>query len=877
MRTPVFGLILLILVVSGPPGAYPAAAGGMAASDSVGPAFDISGNVTLGPAMEYQIESSVAFDGTNFLVVWSDYRSLTSYDIFGARVGVDGSVVDDGGFVISSAAGYQETPAVAFDGTNYLVVWADMRDGTGDIYASRVDPAGNVLDPGGIAVCSEAGAQAEVAISFADSQYLVVWTDTRDANENIYCARVDPDGAVLDPGGTAVCTDPATQRYPAVSANGAGWLVVWQDRRNSQNDIYGSRVSAEGVVLDGGSLALATEAAEETYPAVGFNNKDCLVVWDIDQGATSHDVRGTRVDTSGVVLDPSGIDICDHAAYQGYAAVGTDGHNFMVIWDDFRSSFTWDVYGARVDPGGSVLDTTSLAICLEPSQQSGLALAFCGTRWLITWHDSRNDHKDIFGIRVAVDGKVLDAASFLISNASISQSQPAVAFDGADYLVVRHEWRQNTLYDIRATRVTPAGAVLDPGGISICALPSDAMYPAVCFDGSNYLVAWQDYRNGQWDIYAARVAPDGSVLDAAGFPVSTASGKQERPAIAYDGLRYLVLWQDSRNSGYDIYGTRVSTGGSVLEPWGIMVSDARADQTRPAAASDGSAFFAVWEDGRNVYDDIYAARISAAGSVLDSAGIAVCNASLAQENADVAFDGERYAVVWQDKRSNVDYDIRLARVGAGGAVLDPSGVVVCSATGNQEAPAVTSNGRGYVLMWQDARDPAGRDIYGARVDTSGAVSDPGGFVVSDAAWNQATPDLCATPAGVILMVYSSFIADPGYGSYRIWANFFDLVAGAPASTPAEGGAFLYPGYPNPFTARTTIRFRLARRAQVNLGVYDVEGRLVATLFDGAAEAGMHCVGWAPGSAGGRAPAPGVYFLRLKAGDSRQVGKVLLVK
>ena len=99
----------------------------------------------------------MAFDGTNFLVVWADGRSGPSYDIYGARVSRAGAVLDGAGIPISTAANDQFAPAVAFDGTNFLVVWTDGRSGASyDIYGARVSRAGAVLDGAGIPISTAA-------------------------------------------------------------------------------------------------------------------------------------------------------------------------------------------------------------------------------------------------------------------------------------------------------------------------------------------------------------------------------------------------------------------------------------------------------------------------------------------------------------------------------------------------------------------------------------------------------------------------------------------------------------------------------------------------------------------------------------------------
>ena len=83
---------------------------------------------------------------------------------------------------------------------------------------------------------------------------------------------------------------------------------------------------------------------------------------------------------------------------------------------------------------------------------------------------------------------------------------------------------------------------------------------------------------------------------------------------------------------------------------------------------------------------------------------------------------------------------------------------------------------------------------------------------------------------------------------------------------------VHPPYPNPFNASTSIEFELPRSADVTLKVYDVQGRLVTTLLDVVAAAGVHSVSW-----GCAECASGLYFVRMEAGEFVATQKLLLVK
>lgn len=79
-------------------------------------------------------------------------------------------------------------------------------------------------------------------------------------------------------------------------------------------------------------------------------------------------------------------------------------------------------------------------------------------------------------------------------------------------------------------------------------------------------------------------------------------------------------------------------------------------------------------------------------------------------------------------------------------------------------------------------------------------------------------------------------------------------------------------YPNPFNPETTIRFSVPTSAQTRLDVYDVSGRLVQTLVNGAMTAGDHQVSW-----NAKDVPSGMYIYRLTAGNQTATGKMMFVK
>ncbi|MBN2133692.1 MAG: hypothetical protein JW741_29595, partial [Sedimentisphaerales bacterium] len=165
-----------------------------------------------------------------------------------------------------------------------------------------------------------------------------------------------------------------------------------------------------------------------------------------------------------------------------------------------------------------------------------------------------------------------------------------------------------------------------PGAAFGPSTPSTGSVQAGSGQGKDtYLIAWQAGRMNEGDIVGCRVDKGGKVLDEKPFVISTAKDDQERPKVAFGKDVFLTVWQDLRNEkDYDVFGARVTPEGKVLDPEGILISGGRHNQCKPRLAFDGENFLVAWMDFRDGKSyQVFAARVSADGKLLDPEGVNV--------------------------------------------------------------------------------------------------------------------------------------------------------------------------------------------------------------------------------------------------------------
>jgi hypothetical protein len=702
-------------------------------------AFLLDTNLTYIPTPNGQWCPAVCFDGTNYFVAWIDWRNATGYhywlstygNIYGCRVNPEGILLDSAGIFISPYAHTNYipyAPGIAYGNGIILIVWKDYRDGI--VHAVRIDTNGVVLDPGGFVISTNSPWQDYPSVAFDGTNFLVVFWDARDSypHTKIYGSRVSLDGSVLDPEGIVIYESGECLSV-SIAFSLHNYLVVW----GQDGDINGVRVDTAGNVLDTLAIPICTASGGQDYASVSFGGENYFVTWEDMRSGSNADIYGTRIDTAGVVLDTNSIAISLLPEYEYSPVSAFDGTNYLVTWSDYATT-----YCARVDNEGTVLDTAAVVIAVDTTYEDHSAsVAFDGSNFFITWFTNQFSDDEIHAVRIETSGVVIDTTSILLSMSGYPGHSSSTSFNGTNYFAVWGDSRDTTATYIYGTRIDTTGTILDPDGISII----EGSGPVIAFDGTNYFIAYSSVKGVLIDtlgsvldtctifsdggyqldmlfdstnyfvvwrhayyIYGARIDTLGTVLDPDAILIADGDYSDEAgPSVCFDGTNYFVVWESGNDiTTYHIYGARVTTAGVLIDTTALAIATDPIDQRRPSIVFDGTNYFVVWQDHRNGYADIYGSRVTPSGTVLNPGGIPLCTAPSAQYRPEIRFDGSNYCVIWEDWRNGDYTDIYGCYVTPSGVVTDE--FIVSDQPNLQLAPTLTKGPDKFLVTYTGFTD-----------------------------------------------------------------------------------------------------------------------------------------------------------------------------
>ena len=144
-------------------------------------------------------------------------------------------------------------------------------------------------------------------------------------------------------------------------------------------------------------------------------------------------------------------------------------------------------------------------------------------------------------------------------------------------------------------------------------------------------------------------------------------------------------------------------------------------------------------------------------------------------------------------------------------------------------------------------------------------------MIQNGSWNAVNTGLLNSQVFALASSSSNLLA--GTNGSGVWKRPLSEITGVDdANTKLPNEFSLSQNYPNPFNPSTTISYELPISGFVNLKIYDLLGREVATLVNKEQQKGNYQV-----SFDGSKLSSGVYYYRLQAGDFIQTKKMILIK
>ncbi|HEC77713.1 MAG TPA: hypothetical protein ENI34_01045 [candidate division WOR-3 bacterium] len=262
-------------------------------SGNPGAPFVISNNT------DRQAHPDVLFDGTNFIIVYAD-EGYTNQAICGARVTPAGNVLDPNGkLLISGSEGYS-LPKISSDGTNLMLVYKNNVLTTGYIYGQRLSTSLEKIGSS-FTVSSSTNRKDDLRISFDGNNYLVAWIERETYfTSRILCRIVTPQGNI--PGGEITIVSGISYQSASFDLcfTGTNYFLVY----SNGTSLKGQYISPSGQLV-GSSFTIASSTNGISTPALCWVNGNFLLTYS-KNNSTDYDIYGNTeiINVNENILSP---------------------------------------------------------------------------------------------------------------------------------------------------------------------------------------------------------------------------------------------------------------------------------------------------------------------------------------------------------------------------------------------------------------------------------------------------------------------------------------------------------------------------------------------------------------------------------------------
>jgi hypothetical protein len=468
----------------------------------------------------------------------------------------------------------------------------------------------------------------------------------------------------------------------------------------------------------------------------------------------------------------------------------------------------------------------------------------------------------IFALLVAMNASGQWQPDVRLTNNLATSEFPALAVSISALHVVWHDNRDGN-YEIYYKRSTDAGVSWGTD-TRLTNSTGSSQYPSVTVSGQFVHAVWMDVRDGNREIYYKR-SSDGGSNWGADVRLTTNTSISQEPSVSASGTVVHVVWEDYRDGNYEIYYKR-STDGGVN--WGAdtRLTNSANYSSLSSINVSGTTVHIVWIDERDGNPEVYYKR-STDGGTSWGTDTRLTNNIYYSSLPSIAVSGANLHIAWEDKRDGGNPEIYY-KSSTDGGINWGADMRLTNNPANSEFPSIAVIGSNVHIVWYDARD-GNAEIYNKR-STDGGVNWETDTRLTNSIQYSAFPSVAIS--GLTVHVVWEDTRDADYEIYYK-RNPTGIIQGVQDIGTKTPSAFsLEQNYPNPFNPITNVKFSIINSGNVKIIVYDIMGREVQTLVNEKLQPGTY-----EATFDGSMLPSGVYFYHLTSGDFKAVKKMILVK
>jgi Putative metal-binding motif len=230
-------------------------------------------------------------------------------------------------------------------------------------------------------------------------------------------------------------------------------------------------------------------------------------------------------------------------------------------------------------------------------------------------------------------------------------SPGGIAWSGKSYATT---YTGSTKGDFRVfgSVLDPTGKKLPPGEVPVTFKNADASGGPLVWTGDRFGLAWQDRRNSDYEIYFAILGEDGAKKFHGDVQLTSADGFSVNPAITWNGDEFLVIWQDDRNGAFDIFAQRVDHDSVPIGANIQLTTSMGLGNESPTVAAGAKTVGLAWSHGDALSHIIQFQAFSPDLTMPIGAPLLLTNGKSDAVYPTVIWNKDRYVVAWYDRTAN---------------------------------------------------------------------------------------------------------------------------------------------------------------------------------------------------------------------------------